>query len=335
MAQVLSTFSRLEQSRFEAFRRATFPSDAISKYVAHCLLQQDPTRRKQVPVLSHVCAPGQSEEIVIVVNTLAKAYAQRLVTAARRAAPDDTPIQPQHILDAFQERQAQGLDPGFFLQPSEQSTSLQLNNKEHSKKRLAALHLQDEYDKEQVKLAEKETKLAEAKEKLKNLYEGKKPPSADLKAEVTVAEEEKKLVVDEKEEATGMDISPTKEDKVEEPATEPAKAETWWLIRDYWSYLELDTVFHLRSLYSLIRASYFTRFISWKQVTLEWLILGYSRLVDDCCCLQSSTFTSSSAMPWVPIHTHDASIQSQASFYFISLYSRLTKSSHSVLRASS
>jgi hypothetical protein len=207
MAQVLSTFSRLEQSRFEAFRRATFPSDAISKYVAHCLLQQDPTR-KQAPVLSHVCAPGQSEEIAIVVNTLAKAYAQRLVTAARRAAPDDTPIQPQHILHAFQERQAQGLDPGFFLQPSEQSTALQLNNNEHSKKRFAALHLQDEYDKEQEKLAEEETKLAAEEEK-------------------KLAEEEKKLAAEEKEEeSTGMDISPAKEAKVDEPATEPAKTET-------------------------------------------------------------------------------------------------------------
>jgi hypothetical protein len=206
MAQVLSTFSRLEQSRFEAFRRATFPSDAISKYVAHCLLQQDPTRRKQAPVLSHVCAPGQSEEIVIVVNTLAKAYAQRLVTAARRAAPDDTPIQPQHILHAFQERQAQGLDPGFFLQPSEQSTSLQLNNKDYSKKRLAALHLQDEYDNEQEKLAEEERKLAAEEEK-------------------KLAEDEKTLAAEEEEEATGMDISPTKETKVDEPATEPAEAE--------------------------------------------------------------------------------------------------------------
>jgi hypothetical protein len=226
MAQVLSTFSRLEQSRFEAFRRATFPSDAIGKYVAHCLLQQDPTRLKQAPVLSHVCAPGTSEEIVIVVNTLAKAYAQRLVTAARRAAPDDTPIQPQHILHAFQERQTQGLDPGFFLQPSEQRTCLQLNNKEYSKKRLAALHLQDEYDKEQVKLAEEKTKLAEAKEKLKNLYEGKQPQNAEPKAEVTVAEEEKKLAAEEKEEATGMDISPTKEANVDEPVTAPATAET-------------------------------------------------------------------------------------------------------------
>mmetsp|Transcript_19968 Transcript_19968/g.28292 ORF Transcript_19968/g.28292 Transcript_19968/m.28292 type:complete len:194 (+) Transcript_19968:112-693(+) len=37
MAQVLSTFNRLEQSRFEAFRKATFRGDAISRYVSHCL----------------------------------------------------------------------------------------------------------------------------------------------------------------------------------------------------------------------------------------------------------------------------------------------------------
>merc|ERR1712161_115599 len=40
MAQVLSTFSKLEQSRFEAFRKASFPRDAISKYVAHCLINE-------------------------------------------------------------------------------------------------------------------------------------------------------------------------------------------------------------------------------------------------------------------------------------------------------
>jgi len=44
MAQVLSTFSRLEQSRFEAFRKAAFPGDAISRYVAHFLVHSSTGR---------------------------------------------------------------------------------------------------------------------------------------------------------------------------------------------------------------------------------------------------------------------------------------------------
>ena len=40
MKQVLSTFSKLEQSRFEAFRKASFPGDAIGTYVAHCLIHE-------------------------------------------------------------------------------------------------------------------------------------------------------------------------------------------------------------------------------------------------------------------------------------------------------
>lgn len=239
MAQVLSTFSRLEQSRFEAFRRAVFPRDAIARYVAHCLIEEqhqplsrgvsaaassmskpnssqpDVKRPRREPILSEVVAPGQAEDIAIVVSTLAKAYAQRLVTAARRhaanrtsaaaAAPSETPdaastlfatptkvneygvvsagksprkriantgatattrttsapsaILPEDLLAAFQERQAQGLDPGFFLQPSSQTIhnysvhgSSSSNNSNGSnliyqQKRLAALHAQEQYDK--------------------------------------------------------------------------------------------------------------------------------------------------------------------------------------------
>jgi hypothetical protein len=154
MAQVLSTFSRLEQSRFEAFRRSTLPGDAIRKYIAHCLVQQrkehTPASRP-APALSHLCAPGQAEEITIVVSTLAKSYAQRLITAARRAAPDDTPIQPQHILNALEERKAQGLDPGFFLQASHSASSglssILKRDSNYETKRLAALQAQEDYDK--------------------------------------------------------------------------------------------------------------------------------------------------------------------------------------------
>jgi hypothetical protein len=162
MAQVCSTFNRLEQSRFEAFRRAAFPGDAISKYVAHCLIEehgggQGPTRRS--PILSEVSAPGQADEICIVVSTLAKAYAQRLVTASRRLANNsssDEPIQPEHILQAFHDRQAAGLDPGFFLQAAPSSTKVLLKDDVYKRKRLAALKAQEDYDKLYPPLATEE-----------------------------------------------------------------------------------------------------------------------------------------------------------------------------------
>lgn len=149
MAQVCSTFNRLEQSRFEAFRRATFPADAISKYVAHCLIDEHGGGRR-APILSELCAPGQSDEICIVVATLAKAYAQRLVTASQRLADSSSgeqPIQPKHILQAFHDRQAGGLDPGFFLQPAPSSTKVLLKDDSYQRKRLAALKAQEDYDK--------------------------------------------------------------------------------------------------------------------------------------------------------------------------------------------
>ena len=201
MKQVLSTFSKLEQSRFEAFRKASFPGDAIGTYVAHCLINEQhrsistgdtkstslerggnneeaaatvatntsstasivsnstrlrylrPTtttaatgkRRKKKPILSDVVATGQSGDITVVVSTLAKAYAQRLVLAARKYSierrnrhktsvhdensnndddddeeeeeeEEDIAISPEDILKAYADREVRGLDPGFFLQ---------------------------------------------------------------------------------------------------------------------------------------------------------------------------------------------------------------------------
>jgi hypothetical protein len=217
MAQVLSTFSRMEQSRFEAFRRATFPRDAIAKYVAHCLIEEQhrpiaqgiPTtsatttirtsKPLREPILSEVVAVGQAEDISIVVATLAKAYAQRLVTAARRHASirnskeaaaaaseassghgstvatagadtetttnnsnrsggsnshrqstqfTSSAMTPDDIMKAYNQRKAQGLDPGFFLQRWERSQNVLTDNDDvYQHKRLAALHAQEQYDK--------------------------------------------------------------------------------------------------------------------------------------------------------------------------------------------
>jgi hypothetical protein len=250
MAQVMSTFSRLEQSRFEAFRRATFPQDVIAKYVAHCLMEEQhrpiskgilsgttiplssssllssPAGQHREPILSELVAPGQAEDIALIVSILAKAYAQRLVTAACRHAtircaststttntttgkeegittssttslsltnnninnnmdhssitmestttpPTTIPtttsantvamaITPQDLLNAYEERKAQGLDPGFFLQPWNQSqhnilgvVSSNHNYNHHNnynrgvyqRKRLATMFAQQQYNK--------------------------------------------------------------------------------------------------------------------------------------------------------------------------------------------
>jgi hypothetical protein len=114
MAQMLSTFSKLEQSRFEAFQRASFPADAMGKWIAACLSHRfrvyaetsaspptTTTRATSVAAatsnnnaiihnsstsrpLSDLVAVGQEGEICMVVGVLAKIYAQRLVQTAIR-----------------------------------------------------------------------------------------------------------------------------------------------------------------------------------------------------------------------------------------------------------
>lgn len=103
------------------------------------------------PKLEHLVVPSSASEIVAVVSTLAKYYAQRLVAAARRVADaemekdkemheihasnsslaEDTskstsvaaaaqtteiqPLQPHHLLEAHLHRERAGLDPGFWM----------------------------------------------------------------------------------------------------------------------------------------------------------------------------------------------------------------------------
>eukprot|EP00980_Cylindrotheca_fusiformis_P012544 scaffold3079_cov119-Cylindrotheca_fusiformis.AAC.20 len=146
MAQVLSTFNRLEQSRFEAFRRSTFSTDAVSKYVAHCLIDRNQYDADLQPILSHVCAPGQANEIAMIVSALSKIYAQRLVHDSRQFAEPNQPVQPSHMLRAFEERRARGLDPGLFLQPARAATVVVSGNDSFNQRRMAALRLQEKYD---------------------------------------------------------------------------------------------------------------------------------------------------------------------------------------------
>ena len=49
-------------------------------------------------------------------------------------------------MKAYEERQAKGLDPGFFLQPTTSTVKVVLDNESYEKRRFAALQAQEEYE---------------------------------------------------------------------------------------------------------------------------------------------------------------------------------------------
>lgn len=97
---------------------------------------QSSTSLKHKRPLHDLVQPGEADSIVIVVSALAKAYAQRLVAAARRVADvmetsttssssqhngvsqhqQQQPLQVHHIQLAHDARVKAGIDPGFFMQ---------------------------------------------------------------------------------------------------------------------------------------------------------------------------------------------------------------------------
>ena len=142
LSQVLSTFSAVEQDRFNAFRRNTFARDVVSSFVTSSLVNASrhvQTHRKielgmtssqsasptvdaqHLKYLSDCVAPGTSVQIIFTVRTVAKIYAQRLLQSARNLATErnhghDVALLPEHILEAYQQRVRNGVDPGFFMQ---------------------------------------------------------------------------------------------------------------------------------------------------------------------------------------------------------------------------
>merc|ERR1712083_949468 len=96
-------------------------------------LNSSSTHGGGIPPLDQLVVPTSASEIVAVVSTLAKCYAQRLVSAARRVADAEEeperpeapaakspaiaqkPISPQHLLEAHRYRSRAGLDPGFWM----------------------------------------------------------------------------------------------------------------------------------------------------------------------------------------------------------------------------
>jgi hypothetical protein len=195
MSQVLSTFSATEQDRFAAYRRSTFATDAISNYVAFCLAKHSNEANKQrrkgldlggedlgissagsdrndaltcqkpissVAPLSEYVAPGTASRINLIVGTISKIYAQRLVKSARSVANEkgysnEKMILPDHVLEAHMKRLKSGVDPGFYMQPSNQNTSIgtavsstQFNASFLKRKMDEALAAQDAFDNAQV-----------------------------------------------------------------------------------------------------------------------------------------------------------------------------------------
>lgn len=124
MAQVLSTLSISEKDRFEAFRRGTFRSDAIARYISYRLVEisislHRPNHNSFVSPwspLKDLVVPGTGDEIVAIVSSLAKTYAQRLIHQCSRKQTDK-PITPDQLRTVQQNAFEMGLDPGFFMEP--------------------------------------------------------------------------------------------------------------------------------------------------------------------------------------------------------------------------
>lgn len=155
MSLLYQSWTSDQQERFAAFRRCTFRKETISKLVTFCLAKEQQQRRslhrnacQLVLDPSHMNPPFPSStlfkrsenypeltlqdfvahncasEIISVVSTIAKSYAQRLVAATRQLAtkeynyPTTHRLLPQFYLQAYRQRVQHGLDPGFFVFPS-------------------------------------------------------------------------------------------------------------------------------------------------------------------------------------------------------------------------
>jgi hypothetical protein len=156
--------------------------------------QDGTVTKQQIPPLDALVVPDSASEIVAVVSTMAKCYAQRLVAAARRVADAEDeaakleseegeselsktktiePLQLHHYMEAHRHRVNAGIDPGFWMQDmikkgseakgvgaAEAAAVGRKNNWNNAY--LAALAAQDAYD-EMVK----EEEEADAKEEQK------------------------------------------------------------------------------------------------------------------------------------------------------------------------
>jgi hypothetical protein len=171
MAQMLSTFSKVEQSRFEAFQRARLSPQHVGDWIAACLCHRWNLAGDHRS-LRDLVAVGQAPEISLVVASLAKIYSQRIVQTAIQQRGDSKgdhngggPLTVEDLRAAHTERQREGLDPGFFLQAADERPVAALRRRQsqlYEQQRLAALEAQDKYDRFVKEQQEKEEQEMDA-----------------------------------------------------------------------------------------------------------------------------------------------------------------------------
>ena len=168
LTRLWSTLTPQEQSRWTAFQQSVLSTTAVQDWLAACLSRRY-NHDDNSNALADYCVPGQEQDIGMVVATLAKIYAQRLVATAVKLRDDNnnnnkkttteaaaaassavvTPLEPLDIQRAWQYQQKHGLTPGFFLSSSSSSnttTSSRHNPQAETDLRMAALQAEQEYD---------------------------------------------------------------------------------------------------------------------------------------------------------------------------------------------
>lgn len=152
MAQMLSTFSNVEQARFAAYTRSKLPTRAVEDLITAILRdrlgQPDAT-------LAEMVSTDQANDICWTVAMAAKIFAQRLVSDALKKYPDDAPGPSlESVSRVAQDRKD---DLGLFLQHHEGSrlhwSGTGTAVSAHQLARLAAEQAQEDYDAEQARLA--------------------------------------------------------------------------------------------------------------------------------------------------------------------------------------
>jgi hypothetical protein len=197
--------------------------------------------KKVTRPLHDLVSPNNADSIVVVASSLAKVYAQRLVTAAKRVAiaegkyVEGTPLQPHQLEQAHEARVQAGLDPGFFLQkPSRHGivcgkvAAAALGRVDrHDLLRQAALQAQEEYDQYQANgkptpVSQKEKQEEEEKQEGQSEPPASKPKNEPSPEERAVPMDvEKDVTADEqKSEETKSEVKKPAEKKPEEQKPE-------------------------------------------------------------------------------------------------------------------
>ena len=159
LTRLWSTLTPQEQSRWTAFQQSVLSTTAVQDWLAACLSLRYNHDDNNSTALADYCVPGQEQDIGMVVATLAKIYAQRLVATAVKLRDDNnkytteasatvvTPLEPLDIQRAWHYQQKHGLAPGFFLASSSNTTtSCRHNPQAETDLRMAALQAEQEFD---------------------------------------------------------------------------------------------------------------------------------------------------------------------------------------------